>query len=581
MPRSYKLISRFPAVKPPRSRLQFILIVLAAVVLTVSVYFDSYLETEALRTESPVPIEEGWTIAAEDGILEKNTQLPYSISGPVEGRTFTVSGRLPDAFPNTNASFSIDTSMTSLEILLDGKRIYAFSGDGTPWRKPVLGGGFTHFVRLPDWAPGHQLTMLFTFTSDNVFSGLIRAPLIGTQSDLMLAQLKEWPSLVFGFVFLFVGFVSVLVSLGLRRGKPRNSLWYFGWLEFVLGAWVFTQTCSKFIIMRNPVLPMNFSFAALFMLPYFLVQYVRSSYRVIDRKIRTFHHISLLFLAAYIIGGVIQYIGFFDYSDMLIYSGLALVIFIISLFIVLIIDYFRGNRELISFLAAIGALFAAVLAEEILLIFNIVIENAVPLHLGMSLCGALLLAHSARVISQGQRTQFKEEILLELAYTDSLTGAGNRAAYEEHAASIRRGTDDSASTGVILCDINDLKPINDTWGHAEGDTILKDFTAFLIETLPPDADIFRIGGDEFVAFITNVTAEQLDFLTDQISCRQFENEICTYTVAAGSAWYSSRKGINLDAVISEADVAMYACKTSMKESMKAQTQFRRNLSASS
>jgi len=557
--------SRYPEIKSLRTKLQYVLIILAIAVLGISVWFDSYLETEPLRTGSSIPLENGWTLTGENGVLAENIQLPYVISGTTDEKTFTVSRMLPDKLPNSNAVFSVDTSMTSLEILLDGESTYSFSGSGTPWKKPILGGGFTHFVRLPDWAPGHELSMVMTYSSDNSFAGRIKVPYIGTKADLMLAQLKEWPSLIFGFIFIFVGIVCALVSLGLRGGKARNSLWYFGWLESALGAWVFTQNCSKLFIIRNPVLPMNFSIAALFLLPYLLIQYVRASYRVVDRKTNAFFSVSLLFIGAYIIGGIFQYSGLFEYTDMLLISGLALAVYIISLFTVLAVDYFKGNKELISFLTAVGVLFATVLAEEILLILNISVENAVFLHLGMSLCGAILLTHSARVISQGQRTRFREQILLELAYTDSLTGAGNRAAYEERIESLSRESDKIAVTGVLLCDINDLKPINDTYGHAEGDRILKDFAVYLVENMPAGSEIYRIGGDEFVAFIPNVTPEQLDMIADQISCRRFKNELCSYTVAAGTARCVSQKKTILTEVISDADAAMYARKAAMKE----------------
>jgi diguanylate cyclase (GGDEF)-like protein len=547
-----------------RGHTYLLLLFLVVVVLITSLYFDSFLQTEPLIEGDQIKLDSGWTLSSGSTRLAQNLSLPYQIEGDVAGRDYHLKRMLPDEFPNSNASLSVDTSMSSLEVLIDDRSIYSFSGEPTRWGKPILGGGFTHFIRLPDWSPGHEITIVMNFTSNNPFAGLLRAPVIGTKTDQLMSQMRELPSLAFGFIFLFTGLVCVLTALGLRSGRERESIWYFGWLEIALGAWVFTQNCAKLLIIRNPVLPMNFSIVALFILPYFLIQYVRVSYMVIERKLRPFLYASAGFLIAYVMGGIGQVTGLFEYPDMLLIAGLALVLYIVALFVVLLVDYRRGNRELISFLLAIGALFITVLAEEVLLILSIPVDNALILHVGMSLCGAVLLVHSARVVSQGRRTQFREQMLLELAYTDSLTGVGNRAAYENRIKEISNRGKRSQVIGVLLCDVNDLKPINDSFGHAIGDRILKDIAVRVTEMLPDETEIFRIGGDEFVTFIHHITEEQLSLLCSRIHSRVFQAGGCRYNVACGYSLYMKERTKTFTDIIGEADGAMYACKASMK-----------------
>ncbi|MCF7942262.1 MAG: diguanylate cyclase [Spirochaetia bacterium] len=546
------------------SRIELVLVLLVAVVLLVSLAIDSSLETAPLREGNQVVLDSGWSITGEQGLLAADQDLPYHIEGEVGGKLFHISRTLPDSFPNTNVSLSLETSMSTLEVLLDGKSLYAFTGDATLWKDPVLGGGFTHFVRLPDWAPGHEITLVMGFTSNNSFSGRVAAPILGTKSDQLLLQLRELPSLAFGLIFLCTGIICVCTSLGLRKGSEQNSLWYFGWLELALGAWVFTQNCAKLIIIRNPVLPMNLSLVALFILPYVLTQYIRASYMILDRKLRPFLYISEVFLIAFIAGGVAQFLGLFEYVDMLLVAGMALALFIIALFIVLLIDHRRGNRDLFSFLLAVGVLFITVIAEELLLVMSIVLENAVVLHIGMSLCGAILLSHTARVISQGEKSKIREQMLLELAYTDSLTGLGNRTAYEKWIVSVPDRGKRSRVMGVLLFDVNDLKPINDRFGHAAGDQLLRVVSRRITGLLPESAETFRIGGDEFVTFVPHVTEEQLAVLCDTILEQVFTIRGCRHTVACGYALFLNEKSDSLAAVIAEADAAMYVCKATMK-----------------
>ncbi len=547
------------------THLQLVLLILVGVVLLLSMYVDSFLEVEPLRDGGALLLETGWEISTEGKLLEKDLTLPFKIDDEVGGKTYQITRRLPEHLPNSNASLSIDTSMASLEVLIDGQSIYSYSGEMTLWKNPVLGGSFTHFVRLPDWAAGQKISMVMRFTSNNSFAGGIQPPQIGTKSDQILDQLRELPSIIFGIIFLFTGIVCSLTSLGLRKGKERESLWYFGWLEIALGSWVFTQNCAKLIFIRNPILPLNLSIFALFVLPYFLIQYIRSSYMIIDRKLKPFIFVSELFLIAYIIGGFAQYLGFFMYTDMLLLAGLSLVLLIICLFCVLLIDYIRGNRELLSFLLAIGVLLFTVLAEESLLLMSITLENAVILHVGMSLCGAILLSHSARFISKGNRSQMHEQMLLKLAFTDSLTGVDNRTAYTNRVEDVISRGSRSRVIGVLLIDVNDLKPINDKFGHATGDQLLKDVAIRITELLPDGTEIYRIGGDEFVSFIPNITKEQLALMCEAIHSQIFKIKDFQYTVACGYSLYLKEKTKSFTDVIAEADSVMYACKEVMKK----------------
>ncbi len=550
--------------------LGIVLLVFVAAVLLISLYFDSFLQVSPLSQDEWMDLTSGWSLSEGGNQLASSIDLPYKIPEDVKGKTFSFTTTLPDEFPYHHTSFSTETSMCSLEIFIGGTSIYSFQGDMTPWKNPVLGGGYSHFVRLPEDAFGRELKMEMTFYSGGPFAGYVRAPSIGSKGDQIVYQLRELPSLAFGFIFLFTGLVCVLTSLGIRKGQERNSVWYFGWLEIALGLWVFTQNCAKLIILRNSVLLLNFSYLALFILPYILIHYVNSSYTIVDRIFKPFVAISYLFLIGFITGGVLQFFGLFTYAEMVLHAGAALVIYILALFTALLIDFHRGNRELISFLAAVGVLLITVVAEEALLMMSIVLENATVLHLGMSLCGGILLIRSAKVVSQGNYSRIREQMLVDLAYTDSLTGVRNRTSYERRVKDIRSRGRLSRVIGVILVDINDLKPINDTRGHAVGDTVLKHAALTLAEHMPSESEIYRIGGDEFVVFIPSVTEERMHLLCNTVSSLEFASDVCTYTVACGSALYRRDRKESLIDVIAEADAAMYRRKGEMKKKKRNQ-----------
>ena len=88
-----------------------------------------------------------------------------------------------------------------------------------------------------------------------------------------------------------------------------------------------------------------------------------------------------------------------------------------------------------------------------------------------------------------------------LAYRDSLTGAGNKAAYEK--AAKRLDWDilaENANFAMVMCDLNYLKKINDNYGHDKGNEYIKTMNNIL-KGVFEESPIFRIGGDEFIIIL--------------------------------------------------------------------------------
>ena len=92
----------------------------------------------------------------------------------------------------------------------------------------------------------------------------------------------------------------------------------------------------------------------------------------------------------------------------------------------------------------------------------------------------------------------QRERLRAQARTDSLTGMLNRRAYYERIAEeLARGERTGAPVSVVMLDIDHFKPVNDEYGHAEGDRALQAIAAKLRTTVRTDETAARYGGEEF------------------------------------------------------------------------------------
>lgn len=100
------------------------------------------------------------------------------------------------------------------------------------------------------------------------------------------------------------------------------------------------------------------------------------------------------------------------------------------------------------------------------------------------------------IVNNLTRQETLRQELKSISVTDELSGLYNPACFRERAQRIR---DEDYPLGVISADCDDLKLVNDRFGHAMGDEYLRMTSTLLKTVLPPNARIFRMGGDEFLA----------------------------------------------------------------------------------
>lgn len=95
------------------------------------------------------------------------------------------------------------------------------------------------------------------------------------------------------------------------------------------------------------------------------------------------------------------------------------------------------------------------------------------------------------------------------AYTDAMTGVGNQAAYMDFTKFLdRKILEGMADFVVIMFDVNGLKMANDTYGHEAGDQLICD-AAMVIKESFGESHVYRIGGDEFIVILENISTEEM------------------------------------------------------------------------
>ncbi len=159
-----------------------------------------------------------------------------------------------------------------------------------------------------------------------------------------------------------------------------------------------------------------------------------------------------------------------------------------------------------------------------------------------------------------------------LAFTDDLTGLGNKTAYSSAKEMMENEIrDGSAEFAIIVMDVNNLKKINDSIGHEKGDFMLQRISDCLKETFLK-IPVYRIGGDEFVAIIEHGNAKsyirKLQNNVERSSREDYPILMVSYQIACGYSIYHAEKNDTFDSVFQRADKKMYENKQELKEKNK-------------
>jgi diguanylate cyclase (GGDEF)-like protein/PAS domain S-box-containing protein len=177
------------------------------------------------------------------------------------------------------------------------------------------------------------------------------------------------------------------------------------------------------------------------------------------------------------------------------------------------------------------------------------------------LCDAL--AGLFYAVEQEQARVRAEEQLKNLAMTDPLTGIPNRRAFIEHCARLK-----NSPTGYVLAilDIDHFKRVNDTYGHATGDEVIKLIGRKLQFCLRSDDYSARLGGEEFALLIEHTEIDMVHLLLENLRLEISAEVVHTadadvsVTVSIGARYVPAGEVEDLHLQMADADVALYKAK---------------------
>lgn len=165
--------------------------------------------------------------------------------------------------------------------------------------------------------------------------------------------------------------------------------------------------------------------------------------------------------------------------------------------------------------------------------------------------------------------------ILQGTYRDALTSLYNRRAFNEKLPQLldrsvnhQRRAINYAPTVFVMLDIDHFKQINDGQGHLFGDEVLLVLAQQMTDSFRENDLLFRYGGEEFAMVLMDIEAEQaqqtLDRFRARVAALPFQ-DIDRVTVSIGYTLFDKR--LSLDELISQADIALYYCKSTSRNAV--------------
>ncbi|MCR5491098.1 MAG: GGDEF domain-containing protein [Bacilli bacterium] len=158
----------------------------------------------------------------------------------------------------------------------------------------------------------------------------------------------------------------------------------------------------------------------------------------------------------------------------------------------------------------------------------------------------------------------------EVAYRDPLTGVKSKHAYSDKETKMDKAIKDGTQSpfAALICDVNNLKKVNDTLGHKAGDQLIKDACALVCDTFA-HSPVFRVGGDEFAVILEGHDYDNREDLLKGINAIIDKNhKEGSTSISIGMSVYNIEVDQSLRDVIERADQAMYQRKKSLKAERK-------------
>lgn len=479
---------------------------------------------------------------------------------------------------NRGFDFCFESKHMNAVVYIDDQLIYDCKNDDN--KLYTDSNGF-RFVTIPleKTDCGKVLKIKYDlFYKDDINCGIYKAAYCSSDNYIVLAFKEDFLALCLSSCCLIYGIILVILdTIFYKILKYEKDFKYLGFLMLSVGLYSIFDIRSLYLYINNSQLIHLLKCMSLILVPSSMMLYASSVFNNKRKKIFAIFAVYNLF--TFIAMTILNMNNIIDYHELSVWPifnmALALGLMVYTLWCKY--KCMSGKTFKLSNLSYdykmvfIGCIFCTVLVTMDMIYFGKLgtIDNTYYTRYGffvLSICFSIV---SIRKFIESVKLRTRMSIISNLAYKDGLTDLYNRTSYREDLEQFEKN---GQSVGIVMLDINNLKHVNDTYGHDEGDDMLLSCAKILKRAYnKPNMKVYRIGGDEFVVIIDSIdSVVDYNYCDDRMKRLYQEFNVNTdkrfkIVISSGFCQYSVSEHSSIEDAVKDADSKMYECKKALKQ----------------
>lgn len=544
-----------------------------------SVYFttrfiDGLLSSEYSAVSRYLTLNDAWDIAINDDSFQNVSLDTFRFAPVKKGDTITMERTFPADTDCIGHALLLQIKQAAVTVSIDGEPIHQY-GQERIERNKTVGSGYLP-VDLPDDYAAKTLKLQFTVAEDKAFSSFEPIRVYEWKNIYRIILTENRIPLFLGCFLTIFGLVTCCITfLAMLFSQKFTRILCISLFSVCIGLWTLCYY-NVLLIFTMPLYTISLlEYLSLYLAPIPLIIYMREDAFALKRPaICTIYWV--LFAVQLLATSVFLALHTIDLVHCAATLKYMQVLILCHLIFSAVVEFMnlRISRQLIHRLFLIGMLVlsGSVCYDLVFYYFNRYLGIAISSTKGIASVGlvifiAMLLISFYLDMTQKMMQEKERDFLIKSAYTDELTQIHNRRYCMEYMTRVREM--ENPDYTVFCFDLNNLKTTNDTYGHAQGDILIRSAADVIISAFEPHGIVARMGGDEFIAIAETNNPEEISAMIrefrDNIAQKNEEIPDLHLSIAFGYA-SCSPKEYNIEKIYQIADDLMYENKQKMKKS---------------
>lgn len=552
-------------------RILWILFVLSSMIIWLP-KVDGMFSKDYLQISEYVSLDDHWDINVGGEVYHDVSLGEFRFDPIKKGEEIVITRILPKDLGVEEGVLRFSTRHCAVRMYIDDVQVYEYGYDRMAQNKSV-GNGLL-FVNCPEEYAGRTLTIRYCLGENRTFKNISSVWIYPWENAYkVLMTENRLPAFIGSFLVIFGIVISIITLIAVIFSAKYVRVLCISLFSICMGLWTLCYY-DVLLIFAMPLYSISLlEHISLYLAPLPLLVYIYEDVKNMKHKL--FHILHWVIFTIQILSlAVVMGLHGADkvhLTESLHYEQ-ALIIICLIYFCVVIMMTIKGSK-LLNQLYLIGLLIVCVCMVYDLSGYRVSLyygSSALLSLKGVSSVGVMVLIFVLFItfyieLTQKMMQEAERNSLIKRAYTDELTSLHNRRYCMEYMDKLQA---DKVVDFTIFCfDLNNLKMVNDTYGHAKGDILIRSAADVIRETFEEMGMVSRMGGDEFIAIVNTAkeekVAELINWFQENIQRKNQKVQDLNMSIAWGYA-SGSWEEADIEKVYQAADDRMYECKKQMK-----------------